>query len=161
MTPQATTAFHIRAAVEADATGILACLTAAFEPYRDAYTPGAFADTVLDPAALRRRMSTMTVLIAESHSAIIGTIACGAHPPVGHLRGMAVLPSRQGTGVAAALLHAAQDQLRHAGCTRVTLDTTEPLQRAIHFYTRRGYAGTGRVSDFFGMRLHQYARTLD
>ena len=161
MTPQATTAFHIRAAVEADASGILACLAAAFEPYRDAYTPGAFADTVLDLAALRRRMSTMTVLVAPSQFTIVGTIAWSARPPAGHLRGMAVLPSQQGTGVAAALLKAAEDQLRHTECTRVTLDTTEPLQRAIQFYTRRGYAATGRVSDFFGMRLHEYARTLD
>ena len=74
--------------------------------------------------------------------------------------GMAVAPGWQGSGVAAALLEAAEDQLRQAGCTRVTLDTTEPLQRAIRFYTRHGYAATGHVTDFFGMRLYEYAKPL-
>jgi len=149
-------AFRIRIADERDASGILACLAAAFAPYRDAYTPGAFADTV--PASLLRRMSQMTVLVAERAGEIVGTISCSAHD--GHLRGMAVAPGWQGSGVAAALLEAAEDQLRQAGCTRVTLDTTEPLQRAIRFYTRHGYAATGHVTDFFGMRLYEYAKPL-
>jgi hypothetical protein len=37
----------IRKATSEDASGILACLSAAFEEYRDSYTAGAFADTVL------------------------------------------------------------------------------------------------------------------
>ena len=154
-------AVQLRPATDRDATAILACLAAAFEQYRHAYTPGAFADTVLDAASLRRRMSTMTVLVAEDQGKIVGTIACAAHPPTGHLRGMAVLPGRQGTGIAAALLAAAEDHLRQSGCTRVTLDTTEPLQRAIGFYTRHGYAPTGRITDFFGMPLHEYEKALE
>ena len=73
---------------------------------------------------------------------------------------MAVLPGRQGSGVAGALLAAAEDHLRRSGCTRVTLDTTEPLQRAIRFYNRHGYTATGGVTEFFGMRLHEYAKAL-
>ena len=151
---------RIRLAEDYDASGIVACLAAAFEPYRVAYTPGAWADTVLDSELLRRRMSAMRVLVSEQQRNIIGTIALAAHTPTGHLRGMAVLPVCQGSGIAAALLLAAEEQLRHFGCTRVTLDTTEPLQRAIHFYTRHGYAATGRISDFFGMRLHEYAKAI-
>ncbi|HKR28154.1 MAG TPA: GNAT family N-acetyltransferase [Acidobacteriaceae bacterium] len=160
MAPQRTSGFEIRPAAERDANGILDCLAAAFEPYRVAYTAGASADTVLDPASLRQRMSGMTVFVAEMENHIIGTIASSAQKPTGHLRGMAVLPGRQGTGVAGALLAAAEDYLRQSGCTRVTLDTTEPLQRAIRFYTRHGYAATGHITDFFGMRLHEYTKAL-
>lgn len=102
----------------------------------------------------------MTVLVAECEGEIVGTIACSAHAPTGHLRGMAVLPSRQGSGVAAALLEAAEDHLRHAGCTRVTLDTTEPLQRAIRFYLRHRYTPTCRITNFFGMPLQEYSKAL-
>lgn len=169
------TTFRLRPANERDAGGILACLAAAFEPYRDAYTTGAWRDTVLDAASLRRRMSAMRVLAAESQSpqqkspgqqspegrvTIVGTIAFAAHPPTGHVRGMAVLPGWQGTRLAAALLASAENDLHHLGCTRVTLDTTEPLRRAIHFYTRHGYAASGHVTDFFGMRLYEYAKVL-
>jgi GNAT superfamily N-acetyltransferase len=71
-----------------------------------------------------------------------------------------VLPGLQGHGVAERLLLAAEAELRASGCARVTLDTTEPLERAIRFYLRHGYAATGVTTDFFGMRLHEYAKHL-
>ena len=54
----------IRPAEPNDACGILRCLTAAFEPYSEKYTPEAFADTVLDEASLVRRMQRMHLLVA-------------------------------------------------------------------------------------------------
>jgi hypothetical protein len=41
--------FSVRRATPADAASNLECLRAAFEPYRELYTPAAFADTVLSP----------------------------------------------------------------------------------------------------------------
>ena len=73
---------------------------------------------------------------------------------------MAVLPAWQGAGVAALLLDAAERELRAQHCSRVTLDTTEPLQRATRFYEKHGYRASGRVSDFFGMPLYEYAKVL-
>jgi GNAT superfamily N-acetyltransferase len=63
-------------------------------------------------------------------------------------------------GTAAELLHAAERYLRSQRCTRVTLDTTAPLQRAIRFYERNGYRASGRVIDFFGMPLYEYVKDL-
>src|SRR5262249_16302573 len=51
-------------------------------------------------------------------------------------------------------------ELRAGGCVRITLDTTAPLERAVAFYERNGFARTGRVRDFFGMPLHEYGKTL-
>jgi hypothetical protein len=56
----------IRMATFADWTGILECLSLAFAPYRDRYTPEAFAETVLTPETVHRRMSEMTFFVAES-----------------------------------------------------------------------------------------------
>jgi GNAT superfamily N-acetyltransferase len=152
--------FHLRKASADDGQAILACLAAAFAPYRTQYTPEAFADTVLDSATVQERIREMCVFVAVSAETIVGTIGCNANLEEGHLRGMAVLPEWQGTEVASSLLQAAEAELRRAGCKFVTLDTTRPLERAIRFYQRHGFVASGRVSDFFGMELFQYAKWL-
>ncbi len=105
----------------------------------------------------------MTVIVAEVDSArIIGTVAYHvAGAGEGHLRGMAVIPEFQGRGVACRLLSAAEETLRQEGCSRITLDTTIPLQRAIRFYVSNGYRATGIVKDYFGMPLYEYAKMWD
>ncbi|MGA8108640.1 MAG: GNAT family N-acetyltransferase [Acidobacteriaceae bacterium] len=150
----------IRPADPADAPGILACLREAFAPFEPGYTPAAFADTVLSPAALEQRMRAMTVLVAAGRTAILATIGFSVHEGEGHIRGMAVLEAWQGTGLAAELLAAAESALRALGCRRVTLDTTQPLTRAIAFYKKHGYALTGQIQDFCGMPLLEFAKLL-
>ena len=165
--------FEIRHADNGDAAAILACLAAAFEPYRAMYTPDGFRDTVLTPETLRARMQTMKIFVAVSSGEIIGTIgysvvaaatgemsAGSASGKEGHVRGMAVAPLWQGGGAAAALLAAAEQELRACGCSRVTLDTTEPLKRAIRFYVKKGYTASGKEGDFFGMPLYEYVKKL-
>jgi ribosomal protein S18 acetylase RimI-like enzyme len=144
-----------------DAPAIAECLACAFAPWRLQYTEGAFADTVLSAEGVLRRMTRMTIYIAITPGdEIVGTIACAVLDRVGHLRGMAVRPEWQGHAIAEELLRAAEDEMRTAGCSRITLDTTAPLERAIRFYLRHGYVSTGRVTDFFGMPLHEYAKHL-
>jgi ribosomal protein S18 acetylase RimI-like enzyme len=157
-----TSAILIRRATPADADAILGCLAEAFAPFRARYTTGAYADTVLTAETLRERFDSMTILVAEAPAAqMAGTIAAGVSAEgEGHLRGMAVRAVWQGSGVAAQLLSAGESVLHAGGCRRVTLDTTAPLTRAIAFYRRHGYAPTGRVQDFFGMPLYEYAKEL-
>lgn len=152
--------FAIRQAGRGDAGAILNCLSSAFEVYRQEYTPDAFLDTVLTEERLEHRFGEMTILVAVAESRIVGTIAYQVQGTEGHLRGMAILPEWQGRGVAAALLQAAESGLRELGCVSATLDTTEPLRRAIRFYERRGFGPSGQIRDFFGMRLHEYAKRL-
>jgi GNAT superfamily N-acetyltransferase len=154
------TSFQIRNAAPDDGPAILACLAAAFAPYRNQYTPEAFADTVMDAASVQRRIREMCIFVALSEQKIAGTIGCKANGEEGHLRGMAVLPGWQGTELASSLLAAAEAELRRSGCKRVTLDTTTPLGRAIRFYQRHGFAASGRVTDFFGMELFEYTKSL-
>jgi GNAT superfamily N-acetyltransferase len=150
----------MRKALITDAEGILSCLAVAFAPYRGEYTPEAFEDTVLAPHSVRRRLSEMCVFVAECLGQVVGTIGCQVRGAEGHLRGMAVLPEWQATGLASALLERAEAELHQNGCTCVTLDTTAPLKRAIRFYERHGFSATGRVSDFFGMDVYEYVKTL-
>jgi ribosomal protein S18 acetylase RimI-like enzyme len=152
----------IRKATIEDVAGILECLRAAFAPYESRYTPGAYRDTVLTSDTLRERLACMSIFVAVTpRGEVIGTIACQVTgSDEGHLRGMAILPHCQGSGIADALLAAAEQELRNADCSRVTLDTVEPLQRAIRFYERHSYHPSGRARDFYGMPLYEYIKPL-
>ena len=153
----------IRRAVEKDAEAILACLRSAFQPYQQDYTTSAYEDTVLSSAALQERRRTMTIFVAETDSGqIVGTIACSmVGGGEGHLRGMAVFPHWQGKGVSQQLLESAERELQSKQCRVVTLDTTQPLQRAIRFYESNGYRASGKVGDFYGMPLYEYEKQLE
>ncbi|HJT18095.1 MAG TPA: GNAT family N-acetyltransferase [Thermoanaerobaculia bacterium] len=151
----------VRRAVVDDAGGILACLAEAFAPFRDDYAAAAFADTTLDGDSIHERLRSMTVFVAVEADFVIGTIACGVlENGDGHLRGMAVVPKRQGCGVARMLIEAAERELAARGVRRITLDTTAPLARAARFYASCGYRRTGATTDFFGMPLIEFEKIL-
>jgi N-acetylglutamate synthase-like GNAT family acetyltransferase len=153
--------FVVRRATRQDLPGILDCLREAFEPYRNLYTPAAFSDTVPSPEGLEERFRRMRIFVAvRPPREIIGTVACSEANTVGHIRGMAVLTGLHGGGVSHKLLEVIQEELYRWGCRRVTLDTTEPLQRAISFYIKNGFSATGTVHDFFGMPLYEYEKKL-
>jgi predicted N-acetyltransferase YhbS len=155
--------FSIRKASSGDADGILECLQDAFEAYRNSYTRDAFIDTVLTPETLRERLATMCVFVAASQAdEIVGNVACNVvSAEEGHVRGMAVRPAWHGAGVASELLATVESELRESGCSRISLDTTAPLKRAMRFYERHGYRRSGKVTEFFGMRLFEYVKELD
>jgi len=156
------TAFNIRRAKPADADAILRCLSVAFEPYREQYSVEGFRDTTLTSETIGHRMRDMVLLVACTASGdVVGTIAWQlVDREEGHIRGMAVLPEFQSRGVAQKLLGMVERELQDQGCSRVTLDTTAPLQRAIHFYEKNGYRRSGKVGDFFGMPLYEYVKDL-
>jgi N-acetylglutamate synthase-like GNAT family acetyltransferase len=162
MTTPRQVSIAVRAATSEDGEGILECLALAFAPYREAYTAEAFQDTVLTSETILKRMAQMFVFVATVESGeVVGTIACklmgGGR---GHLRGMAVRPEWHGSGVSACLLEKAEEELQKAGCTTITLNTTEPLKRASHFYEKYGFRPTGKVGSFFGMSLFEYSKAV-
>ena len=102
----------IRRATAGDVQAILECLQAAFEGFKDAYTPGAFHDTVPTRADLANRLATMSVFVAvNARAEIIGTIACNVvRPAEGHIRGMAVRREWHGGGVASELIRTVRNE---------------------------------------------------
>jgi GNAT superfamily N-acetyltransferase len=73
---------------------------------------------------------------------------------------MALKPGYHGAGAAAALLQAAESELRSLGCTTVTLDTTAPLHRAMKFYEKHGYRQSGTRYPKLGMELIEHRKAL-
>jgi ribosomal protein S18 acetylase RimI-like enzyme len=104
----------------------------------------------------------MTVWVAVSAQGnVVGTIGGAVvSSSEGHLRGMAVPPQWHGRGIAQRLLEAVEKHLLAKGCTRISLDTTEPLLRAMRFYEKNGFTRTGKITDFFGMPLIEYAKSF-
>lgn len=161
MRTQLQKSFTVRRADSNDGDAILACLASAFAPYRDSYTPAAFTHTILDPELVQHRLREMCIFVAVSKEELVGTLAWVAKDDdEGHLRGMAVLPEWQGTGVASAILEAAEAEIRNQHRKRVTLSTVEPLTRAMRFYERHGFTRSGQVRDFFGMPLQEWVKLL-
>jgi len=152
----------IRKATAVDAQGILDSLAEAFAPYRESYTTGAFADTVLTQDSLVRRLTDMTILVAvDEDGSVMGTVSYQVQEHAeGHIRGMAVRARWQGLGVAKALLDEAEAGLRQLRCTAISLETTRPLERAIRFYEKSGFQATAEITDFFGMDLLHYRKAL-
>ena len=154
--------FSIRKAREDDVPGILECLQEAFEPYRDSYTAGAFLDTVPSLDAIQKRLASMCVFVATTLSGeIAGTVACNVvSASEGHVRGMAVRAVWHGAGVGSELIRAVETELRGRKCSRIGLDTTAPLERAMRFYEKHGFRRSGKITEFFGMQLIEYVKAL-
>ncbi len=154
---------RIRAAERGDLPALLRCLAEAFGPYQGRYTVEAYRHTVLDEGLGLDRLASMRVLVAvDTGDRVVGTLSWTRRSPdTGHLRGMAVLPELHGAGVAQSLLDAALQELRDAGCRRVTLRTTDPLLRAVRFYERNGFRPSGTTADFHGMTVTERTRTLE
>jgi ribosomal protein S18 acetylase RimI-like enzyme len=153
--------FGIAPAEPDDAAGIASCLAAAFEPFQKQFTALAYERTALSVDAVKQRIDTAAVLIARNtHGAVIGVAAGRTLAGNGHILGIAVVPSSQGHGVATELLDRMEGELIAEGARVVTINATAPLARAIRFYERNGYARSGAVSDFFGMRLYEFRKRV-
>ena len=153
---------QIRRATHDDTAGILDCLRAAFSEYRQDYTERAYCDTVLTSESIEGRFLSSTIFVAtDAMLRVMGTVSFRqADEQEGHIRGMAVRPEWQGAGVAAQLLQCVESELRNRKCSRVSLDTTAPLRRAMRFCERNGDQRSGKVTDFFGMTLIEYIKEL-
>ncbi len=155
--------YEIRRAEFYDAKDIHGVLLAAFEEYRQFYTPEGFSDTVMSEDTVKKRMKEMTLYVAiDQNGKLIGTIGwLKVRTDEGHIRGMAVLPDRQGKNSPAKdLLLTVEGDALSRGCSILTLDTTSPLKRAQSFYKKHGFRETGKTGDFFGSIIYEYAKKI-
>ena len=155
--------YSIRRAILNDAKGIYEVLLAAFEEYRQYYTPEGFGDTVMAEEVVRERMGKMILYVAvDQKKKIIGTIGWQKiNNKEGHIRGMAVHPKWQGkNSPSTALLEVVEKDAQSRGCTFLTLDTTTVLKRAQNFYKKQGFKETGKTGNFFGSTIYEFAKEI-
>lgn len=105
-----------------------------------------------DEVAKHAPPNALLVAIADL---LIGFVAI--HPADGEMYLLFVHPDHAGRGVGRALLEAAHEILRSAGCREAFLYTHEQNERAIAVYEAAGYRrdGTVRESEFRGVHLRE------
>jgi GNAT superfamily N-acetyltransferase len=130
---------QLRMARAVDAPAISSVLYESFIEYQPWYSAQGFAATTPTVEQLLSRMSEGPVWVALRHDAIVGTVSAIAKGETFYVRGMGVIPSARGQGIASLLLQQAEDAARAAGCQRIVLSTTPFLASAIRLYERSGF----------------------
>jgi ribosomal protein S18 acetylase RimI-like enzyme len=94
-----------------------------------------------------------TALVFEEAGEVVGFAFTGGC----ELQFLHVHPSAWGKGVGRALLAAAEDALRAAGCAEATLYTEERNHRAVRVYAAAGWVADGAVRerDWLGSQIRE------
>jgi len=125
----------IRRATQADAERIARVINAAFEVERD-FRKG----DRTSPAKIRALLENDPFLVSTTgDGSIAGAVHVRIAGSVGYFGMLAVDPQASGAGLGRALLDAAEDLCRAAGCSTMTLSTGEERTELIPWYERRGY----------------------
>jgi ribosomal protein S18 acetylase RimI-like enzyme len=90
-------------------------------------------------------------LVADEDGAITGSVMAGYDGHRGWINYLAVHPSRQGSGLGRALMHAAEERLAALGCAKINLQVREGNEVARAFYEAIGYRQDPVLS--YGKRL--------
>jgi GNAT superfamily N-acetyltransferase len=146
---------RIRQAVGTDAPAIAEVLYHSFVEFQALYTAAGFAATVLDAQQVSQRIDEGPVWVALWNDQIAGTASAVRQTEDSlYVRGIAVVPSARGHGLAASLLQEVEDFAKSSRCRRLFLTTTPFLSGAIRLYERFGFTlvpdGT---ADLFGTPL--------
>jgi GNAT superfamily N-acetyltransferase len=132
---------EIRLAGPSDEATVARLLREAFEPHRNDYTPGGFADTTASEEIVRERFEIGRVWLAFDGDEAVGTVT--AFPDDRgygvYIRSMAVTPKAQGRGVGQGLLDALEQDARERGETHLRLYTTFVLPAAQPLYEKNGF----------------------
>jgi GNAT superfamily N-acetyltransferase len=154
---------RIRRAVPADAADITDVLRQAFLEFEPLYTPQGFAATTPDWEQVGHRMEEGPAWIALWANRIAGTASAVQKGEEGlYVRGVAVVPSMRGRGIAEVLMNEVEYFARQNGCARMFLTTTPFLTSAIRLYERFGFMRVPNgTSDLFGTPLIKMEKNLD
>jgi ribosomal protein S18 acetylase RimI-like enzyme len=83
-----------------------------------------------------------------------------SHEVTAVLTHVAVVPDAQARGIGTELIRRFQDEVRAAGCTRITLVTASGDDGAGPYYRRQGWEALGERTTPDGMRLTTYQRDV-
>ncbi len=103
--------------------------------------------------ARKLRVNPEWFLVAEDSGHIVGAVMAGYEGHRGWINYLAVEPTRQRGGLGRALMAAAEQRLRAAGCPKINLQVRPDNPAVITFYERLGFTVEGAVS--LGKRLER------
>jgi GNAT superfamily N-acetyltransferase len=124
----------IRRADHVDAEEVARIINAAFEIERDFRQGDRTSAT-----EIRRLMDRETFLVAEHMGRLVGAVEVRVEERAGYFGMLAVDATARRAGTGRALVEAAEDHCRLAGCTVMTLSTGEDRAELIPYYEKMGY----------------------
>ena len=107
-----------------------------------------------------RRPGSFT-LVAEAQPKVLGFVVAECRRKNGHIITIDVIADARRSGVGSALLHAAEEQLLHAGVREVTLETPVNNDPAIRFYKKKGYFVEKTVAGYYSGQLDALVMTKE
>jgi N-acetylglutamate synthase-like GNAT family acetyltransferase len=96
-----------------------------------------------NPDQVRALLQTGDFLLAEAEGSLIACVYVERRGESGYFGLLAVDPTRQGQGLGARLVAAAEDHCRAAGCRVMELQIVNLRAELPAFYRARGYSETG------------------
>lgn len=151
--------FTIRPATAKDAQGIGKVFDAAvregWKYMGELAARPMFPPAEWDTLVAEHRPPNVLLVAVSGPCQVVGFTA--VHPKEGEMYLLFVHPEHAGRGVGRALLAAAHEALRAAGCREAFLYTHEENSRALAIYEAAGYRcdGTVRESDFRGHHIRE------
>jgi GNAT superfamily N-acetyltransferase len=132
------TALAIRRAAADAVPAIVSLVNRAFE------VEAFFVEKDRTNAAEVAEMLTRGVfLLAEAKGALAGCVLVEVRGQRGYFGLLSVEPARQGEGIGRALVEAAEDHCRRAGCAAMDIRVVDLRKELPPFYRRLGYEETG------------------
>ena len=129
----------IRKAVVKDSKVISLILNAAFQEFKEIYTPNAFKATVISSEEVSLRMKNGIIWIAYMDNEPVGTVTGTIQKGIFHIQGMGVLPRARGNQVGYLLLRTIEEFAKNNSCNTMLLSTTPYLTKAIKLYKKFGF----------------------
>ena len=152
---------YLRKATEDDEASIAQTLHKAFTEYESLYTSAAFAATICSVQKVQHRMSEGPVWVALQNECVVGTVSAISKSDIVYIRGMAISPTARGQAIGTLLLKQVEQFAHEQNATRLVLETTPFLTRAISLYEHFGFQRSDEGSrDFFGTPLFAMVKML-
>jgi ribosomal protein S18 acetylase RimI-like enzyme len=155
--------FNFRIAETSEINEIHKILVKSFYPYRKDYTEDAFNATVLTPSEIKRRIKEdlFKVYVAIADNRIVGTGSIVPKEDSYYLRSMAVIPDFQRHGIGTFILDNICSKAQQNCVNKITLETSKALNNAIRFYKKYGFKSSGRMRDFYGIKIFEMIKKLE
>lgn len=110
--------------------------------------PAGIAYSPVELAYYLNRRGAIT-LIGERDGAIAGFLVADSRRGRGHIVTIDVLPEARRTGLGSQLITTAEERLRAAGCSTISLETAVDNHAALAFYKRHGYSVLGTIPRYY------------